>query len=77
MERDSRHCNFRTCARGQDRGAPRHRLIYAQLLNDAVASMICGNCAQIVIDDGRYGPETLALSAGCCTICRTCGISLL
>ena len=47
---------------GQDRGA-HDTDIYAQLLNDAVASMTSaeGNCAQIVIDDGRYGPETLAL----------------
>jgi hypothetical protein len=47
---------------GQDRGA-HDTDIYAQLLNDAVASMVStdANCIQIVIDDGRYGPETLAL----------------
>ena len=45
---------------GQDRGA-HDTDIYAQLLNDAVASMTSaeGNCAQIVIDDGRYGPKRL------------------
>ncbi|WP_411290992.1 DUF3800 domain-containing protein [Sphingorhabdus sp.] len=47
---------------GQDRGA-HDTDIYAQLLNDAVAKLVLaeGNCVQIVIDDGRYGPETLAL----------------
>jgi hypothetical protein len=47
---------------GQDRGS-HDTDIYVQLLNDAVASMTTSTpeCAQVVIDDGRYGPETLAL----------------
>lgn len=45
----------------EDRGA-HDTDIYTLLLNDVVASMISGiSCPQIVIDDGRYGPETLAL----------------
>lgn len=46
---------------GQDRGD--HDIaIYAQLLNDAISAMNVGShgCTQIFIDDGRYGPETLA-----------------
>lgn len=36
--------------------------IYAQLLNDAVSTTLeaMDICTGIVIDDGRYGPETLA-----------------
>lgn len=47
---------------GEDRGAHDSN-IYAQLLEDAVAAMLKGtdDCVQVVIDDGRYGPETLAL----------------
>lgn len=47
---------------GQDRGS-HDTDIYAQLLEDALASMIpfTEDCVQVVIDDGRYGPETLAL----------------
>jgi len=47
---------------GEDRGA--HDIdIYARLLKDAVSHIIKGSnpCVQVVIDDGRYGPETLAL----------------
>lgn len=47
---------------GQDRGA--HDLkIYARLLNSAVDDMILRtqDCTEVIIDDGRYGPETLAL----------------
>ena len=47
---------------GEDRG--RHdRDIYAELLNDAVADImtVTNDCARVTIDDGRYGPETLAL----------------
>lgn len=47
---------------GQDRGS-HDTDVYAQLLEDAVSEMIKGtdDCVQVVIDDGRYGPETLAL----------------
>ncbi|MFN3619489.1 DUF3800 domain-containing protein [Sphingorhabdus sp.] len=47
---------------GQDRGS-HDTDIYAQLLNDAVAGLIerADECVQVIIDDGRYGPETLAL----------------
>ena len=47
---------------GEDRGA--HDIdIYARLLEDAVSHIIKGSnpCVQVVIDDGRSGPETLAL----------------
>lgn len=47
---------------GQDRGS--HDIdIYAQLLNYTVADVISStsDCVQVIIDDGRYGPETLAL----------------
>lgn len=48
--------------RGVDRGD--HDVdTYARLLEDAVGAMLpdAGNCAEVVIDDGRYGPDTLAL----------------
>lgn len=65
---------------GQDRGA-HDSDIYAQLLNNAVASMISADekdCAQIVIDDGRYGPETLALiRKDIATSVGPCGIASL
>jgi Protein of unknown function (DUF3800) len=47
---------------GEDRGD--HDIaIYAQLLEDAIAQLLpkSAGCAQILIDDGRYAPETLAL----------------
>jgi hypothetical protein len=46
---------------GNDRGQ-HDRIIYAQLLDDAVADLMLasGGCAQVVIDDGRYSPATLA-----------------
>lgn len=47
---------------GEDRGD--HDIaIYAKLLNDVIGRMVIGvgDCAQVVIDDGRYGPATLAL----------------
>jgi hypothetical protein len=47
---------------GQDRGD--HDIaIYAQLLEDVVGAMLPAGygCTNIFIDDGRYGPETLAL----------------
>ena len=49
-------------APGEDRGS-HDTNIYAQLLNDTVAALIrdTGDCVEVVIDDGRYGPETLAL----------------
>ena len=47
---------------GEDRGS-HDTSIYAQLLNDTVAALIkgTGDCVEVVIDDGRYGTETLAL----------------
>lgn len=47
---------------GEDRGD--HDIaIYAELLNEVIGLMAAkaGDCAQVVIDDGRYGPATLAL----------------
>jgi Protein of unknown function (DUF3800) len=47
---------------GQDRGD--HDIaVYARLLDDVIGSMLpqTGGCAQVIIDDGRYGPETLKL----------------
>lgn len=47
---------------GEDRGA--HDIdIYAQLLENAVSHLIedTEDCVRVVIDDGRYGPATLAL----------------
>ena len=37
--------------------------IYAALLEDVIGAVLpaVGSCASVVIDDGRYGPETLAL----------------
>lgn len=50
---------------GVDRGD--HDIaIYAALLDDTITRLLpmSGGCAQVVIDDGRYGPETLALVRG-------------
>lgn len=47
---------------GEDRGD--HDIaVYAQLLEDVIGSMLpaTGGCTNVVIDDGRYGPATLAL----------------
>ena len=47
---------------GEDRGD--HDIaVYAELLNDVIGLMVTGvgDCAEVVIDDGRYGPATLAL----------------
>jgi hypothetical protein len=47
---------------GEDRGD--HDIaIYAALLEDAIARLLplTAGCAQILIDDGRYAPETLGL----------------
>ncbi len=47
---------------GEDRGD--HDIaVYAELLNDVIGVMVTGvgDCAQVMIDDGRYGPATLAL----------------
>lgn len=47
---------------GTDRGD--HDIaIYAALLEDVIGAVLpaVGSCASVVIDDGRYGPETLAL----------------
>ncbi len=47
---------------GTDRGD--HDIaIYAALLEDVIGAVLpaSGSCASVVIDDGRYGPETLAL----------------
>lgn len=47
---------------GADRGD--HDIaIYVALLDDVVGSMLAGtgDCTSVIIDDGRYGPATLAL----------------
>lgn len=47
---------------GTDRG--RHDItVYAALLNQIIAAMLMetGPCASIIIDDGRYAPDILAL----------------
>ena len=48
---------------GEDRGD--HDIaIYSALLDDVIASMLDSrgpNCSDVIIDDGRYGVETLAL----------------
>jgi hypothetical protein len=47
---------------GEDRGD--HDIaVYARLLDDVIGSMLpkTGGCAQVIIDDGRYGPAALAL----------------
>ena len=45
----------------EDRG-DRDIKVYAALLDDAVGAQLSrdSNCASVVIDDGRYGPETLS-----------------
>jgi Protein of unknown function (DUF3800) len=51
-----------TPEQGSDRGD--HDVsVYATLLEDVIASMLpaTGGCASVIIDDGRYGPETLTL----------------
>lgn len=47
---------------GQDRG-DHDTAIYARLLNETVSAMAGATdaCASVIIDDGRYGPETLAI----------------
>lgn len=48
---------------GEDRG-DQDIAIYSALLDDAIGSMLVGqefNCNEVIIDDGRYGLETLAL----------------
>lgn len=47
--------------KGQNRG--RHDIdIYAQLMNDSVGNLLpaSGGCANVIMDDGRYGEEILA-----------------
>lgn len=47
---------------GQDRG-DHDTGIYARLLNETVSSMMPASqdCTRVIIDDGRYGPDTLAI----------------
>ena len=48
---------------GEDRG-DQDIAIYSALLDDAIGSMLVGkefNCNEVIIDDGRYGLDTLAL----------------
>jgi Protein of unknown function (DUF3800) len=48
---------------GEDRG-DQDIAIYSALLDDAIGSMLVGqefDCNEVIIDDGRYGLETLAL----------------
>ncbi len=47
---------------GEDRG--NHDIaVYTDLLSDAVGAVVAASpdCPQVIIDDGRYGPATLAL----------------
>lgn len=48
--------------KGEDRG-DHDANIYVHLLNDVVSTTLesMNACTDVVIDDGRYGPETLAL----------------
>jgi hypothetical protein len=52
-----------TPAQGEDRGD--HDIkIYSALLDDVITSFLEGHgpaCNEVIIDDGRYGPDTLAL----------------
>lgn len=51
-----------TPEQGTDRGD--HDIaVYAALLEDVIGAMLptTSGCASVVIDDGRYGPDTLAL----------------
>jgi hypothetical protein len=48
---------------GEDRG-DQDIAIYSALLDDAIGSMLVGqefDCNEVIIDDGRYGLDTLAL----------------
>lgn len=47
---------------GEDRG-DHDTGIYARLLNETLSSMTeeTADCSNIIIDDGRYGPDTLAI----------------
>lgn len=47
---------------GEDRG-DHDVAVYAALLEDVIGAMLpaTGGCASVIIDDGRYGPATLAL----------------
>ena len=50
-------------AQGEDRG-DRDIAVYSALLDDVIALMLESHgpaCNEVIIDDGRYGPETLAL----------------
>jgi hypothetical protein len=64
---------------GEDRGD--HEIaVYAKLLDDVIASMLpeTGGCAQVIIDDGRYGPQTLALVRNdIATLVGPCGLASL
>jgi Protein of unknown function (DUF3800) len=64
---------------GKDRGD--HDIeIYAELLNDVVGAMLpnIDGCAQVIIDDGRYGPATLNLVyQGIAKLVGPCGLARL
>lgn len=64
---------------GADRGE-HDMLVYAQLLNDAITALLpeSGGCAQVVIDDGRYSPETLShIHADISSLIGPCGSAAL
>lgn len=64
---------------GIDRGLL-DRQIYARLLDEAVSVLLLesGGCASIMIDDGRYAPEVLALIRGdIAAMIGTCGTATL
>ena len=55
-------CRERGCTLGSDRG-DHDVAIYVHLLEDVISAMVpaTDGCVSVFMDDGRYGPETLAL----------------
>jgi hypothetical protein len=54
--------------------------IYATLLEDVIAAMLpaTGGCASVIIDDGRYGPDTLSrIRKDIADVIGPCGTALL
>lgn len=64
---------------GEDRGDLDVQ-IYAALLDDAVSALmpVGGDCTEVIIDDGRYGPETLShIRSDIGTLIGPCGSAKL
>ncbi len=60
---------------GEDRGE-HDQEVYAALFNDVIGAMLLetGGCAEIIFDDGRYDPKTLAsVQADLAAMVGTCG----